>query len=149
ISANGKVYAHKITETTVDRAVELATPPGGVAGTPGDRWVLAMGDKIVVVRGNGQVVTHLVSSDRIDRHREIPSTQRVGANPQDSCLLGSGTLESNGKLLVIPYLLSSWRSSAGQPDGHPDWKTNESAAQPLPPFGIGVEFHKCLGYFSV
>ena len=158
ITADGKVYAHEITETTVHPAVELVTPPGGVAGTPGDRWVLAMGDKIVVVRGNGQVVTHLVRSDRIDGHLSVPSKQRVAANPQDRWVLGSGTLESNGKLLVIPYSPSGWRYFGGQqPDGLPIWETNEPAARPLVPFGmfdsdpanIGYEFHKCLGYFSV
>jgi len=160
ITEDGKVYAHEITETemTVHPAVELVMPPGGVAGTPGDRWVLAMGDKIVVVRGNGQVVTHLVRSDRIDGHLSVPSTQRVAANPQDRWLLGSGTVESNGKLLVIPYSPSGWRYFAGQqPDGLPIWQTNEPAARPVVPFGmfdsdptnIRYDFHKCLGYFSV
>src|SRR5215208_2427381 len=160
ITDDGKVYAHEITETemTVHPAVELVMPPGGVAGTPGDRWVLAMGDKIVVVRGNGQVVTHLVRSDRIDGHLSVPSTQRVAANPQDRWLLGSGTVESNGKLLVIPYSPSGWRYFAGQqPDGLPIWQTNEPAARPVVPFGmfdsdptnIRYDFHKCLGYFSV
>ncbi len=157
ITSQGKVFAHDVTDTTVRPAIELMTPAGGVAGNPRDRWVLAMGDKIVVIRGNGEVVTHLVRRDRIEGAVAVQSTQRVAANPEDRWVLGAGSVDVNGKLIVIPYKPAGWRYFAGLQNGVPRWEADEALARPLLPFGSfdsdptdsRYQFHKCLGYFSV
>jgi hypothetical protein len=93
--------------------------------------------RIVVITGNGEVVTHLVRSDRIDVHHSVPSVQRVAANLEDRWVLGVGSLDANGKLLVIPYKPAQWRYFASlQDSGLPRWEMDESLARPLVPFGM-------------
>src|SRR5262249_26988682 len=48
ITEEGRVFAHEITITTVDRAIELTPPSVRVAANPQDKWVVVMGSRIMV-----------------------------------------------------------------------------------------------------
>jgi hypothetical protein len=157
VTKAGKVFGYRLEGDIIHARVELTKPGQSVTGGDRDHWFLGMGSDLVIVSGDGRVVTYAVTTSSIAGPNFISGSQRVAANPGDRWVLGVGTLDQGGKLLVLPYFPSGWRYFGGMAFGNPLWTTDENLAQPLaqlggPPAGSGIDpaqYHKCLGYFSV
>lgn len=158
ITDTGKVFGYRIEGDMIHPRVELTRPEQNVTGGDRDRWVLVMGNDIVIVTGDGRVVTRAVTTRAVGDPVVVLGPQRVAANSEDRWLLGVGSLDQGGRLLVVPYFASGWRYFAGMgPTGRPQWTDGEGLAEPLsqlggPPVDSNIapaNYHKCLGYFSV
>jgi Domain of unknown function (DUF4185) len=116
-----------------------------VAANPQDKWVLVLGNRILVVTNEGDVFAHDVTGNTVGIPFQL-SGPRVAANPQDKWVLVLGN-----RILVLTK--QHWRYYAGaNANGQPVWKEEEALALPLPPFGsplFSKGYHECLGYFSV
>jgi len=117
-----------------------------VAANPQDKWVLVMGNRIIVITNDGSVFAHDVDGDNVSTAFEFISDQKVAANQEDKRVL---VMEN--RIFVITR--QRWFYYAGmQSNDQPIWKDDEADALPLPPFGSPLKpegFHECLGYFSV
>ena len=160
ITDTGRVFGYRLEGDIIHARVELTDPGRSVTGGNRDRWFLGMGNDLVIVTGNGSVVTYAVTTTSIAGPARIPGpgAERIAANPEDRWLLGVGSLDQDGRLLVVAYYPSGWRYFAGLGlFGEPHWTNEEHLAVPLsrlgsPPANSGIDpgnYHKCLGYFSV
>ena len=137
ITDKGKVFGHRLEGDIIHVPVELTRVEQNVTGGDRDRWVLGMGNDIVIVTGDGRVVTYAVTTSFIAGPNFIQGPQRIAANPEDRWLLGVGSLDRGGKLLVLPYYVSGWRYFAGiGQSARPQWSNEERLAQPLPQLGV-------------
>ena len=117
-----------------------------MAANPQDKWLLVVGNRILVVTKDGSVFAHDIAGNSIGVPFQLGGP-KVAANPQDKWVLVVGN-----RILVVTKQ-QPWRYYTGvKANGRPDWKEEEALAQPLPPFGSlgdGTGYHECLGYFSV
>ncbi len=90
---DGKVFAHPINGTSVGSAQQLGGPK--VAGNPQDKWVLAMGNRILVITAFGDMFAHEINGDTIGVPVQLSGPQ-VAGNPQDKWVLVMGN-----RILVI------------------------------------------------
>jgi hypothetical protein len=86
------VFAHATTPEAVTPAIRLAGPK--VAANPRDKWVLAMGSRILVITADGSVFAH-TTSEHVEPAAKL-SGPKVAANSQDKWVL-----VMNDKILVI------------------------------------------------
>jgi hypothetical protein len=90
---DNSVFAHEVVGNTIAPAFQLGGP--NVAGNPQDKWVLVMGNRILVVTQEGDVFVHEVSGNTVGVPFRLGGP-KVAANPQDKWLLVMGN-----RLLVV------------------------------------------------
>ena len=89
----GLVSVHGVVGDMVGDAVQLNGPE--VAANPQDAWVLAMGNRILVITNEGRVFAHEISGNTIGAPFQLGGPP-VAANPQDKWVLAMGD-----RILVI------------------------------------------------
>ena len=65
ITDKGRVFGHRLEGDIIHAGVELTRPGQSVTGGNRDRWVLGMGNDLVIVAGEGRVVTYAVTTSTI------------------------------------------------------------------------------------
>src|SRR5262249_52972993 len=93
ITQDGRVFAHVVTATAIEPAIQLSGPP--VAANPQDRWVLVSGNQLLVITTDGRVFAHTVT-DHVEPAYQLGSPSGtppppVAANPQDKWVLVKGS----------------------------------------------------------
>jgi RecB family endonuclease NucS len=125
---DGGVFAHEISGNNVGVPFQLSGPK--VAANPQDKWVLVMGNRILVVTQDGSVFAHEVSGNSIGVPFQL-SGPKVAANPQDKWVLVMGNRilvvtqdgsvfahEVSGNSIGVPFQLSGPRVAANPQDEH-------------------------------
>ena len=89
----GLVSVHGVVGDTVGDALQLGGPE--VAANPQDVWVLALGNRILVITNDGRVFAHEISGDTIGVPFQLGGPP-IAASPQDKRVLVLGS-----RLLVV------------------------------------------------
>jgi hypothetical protein len=100
VTEDGRVFAHRVTGD-VEAAFQLGGPPNQptpiVATNPEDKWVLVVGDRILVITKNGKVFAHRITDKTIHPTVELAVPEGgVAGSPRDRWVLGMGN-----KIVVI------------------------------------------------
>jgi hypothetical protein len=122
----GAVFAHDVAANTIGLPVELTGAE--VATNAQDKWVLVMGNRILVITTDGRVFAH----DIVDTNVGVPfqlGGARVAANPQDKWVLvmgnrilvitnGGGVFahDVTGNTIGVPFQLSGQQVAARPED---------------------------------
>ena len=85
----GSVYVHELSRERIEIPFRLVGEP--VASRPEDRWVIATGQRILVITQAGEVFAHDVdvAGKTVGKPRRLASP-RVAARPEDKWLAASG-----------------------------------------------------------
>lgn len=157
VYSDGTVVAYSIDHVTrrVGPQVSLTQSPfesTKVATRAEDRRVIGSGNRIYVIRDDGQVWFHAVSGSAVGIAQQLASAAPVGAREEDSnVLIAPSAITScftpNCADEVLVVTRPRWWFFAGMgQSGSPMWSTTESGATPLEPFGRPDA--DTLGYFS-
>jgi parallel beta-helix repeat protein len=68
---NSRVFVHDINRNDVGNSQQLAIP--SVAAQPQDKWVLIMGNRIVVINSDGRVFTHDITGNTRGNVNQLPN----------------------------------------------------------------------------
>ncbi|MDM9384480.1 DUF1565 domain-containing protein [Chlorogloeopsis sp. ULAP01] len=71
VDKNSRVFVHDINRNNAGNAQQLAIP--SVAAQPQDKWVLIMGNRIVVINSDGKVFTHDISGNTMGNVNQLPN----------------------------------------------------------------------------
>ncbi len=160
VLSDGHVFAHDIDfqSRSIGAPYALAQYDfvnSAVGARPGDKRVLAVGNRLYVIRQDGSVWFHEVTASTVEPARGMASMEgsAVGTRAEDKFIVGAKSPQCppflpncDDRLLVITRP-RWWYFGGESAPGVPDWKTEESLAAPMAPFGSwGMD---TLGYFSV
>ncbi|MFQ4145594.1 right-handed parallel beta-helix repeat-containing protein [Chlorogloeopsis sp. ULAP02] len=69
---NSRVFVHDINRNDFGNTQQLVIP--SVAAQPQDKWVLIMGNKVVVINSDGKVFTHDISGNTMGNVNQLPNS---------------------------------------------------------------------------
>lgn len=122
-----------------------------IATRPEDARVVGAGDRIYVLRSDGQVWIHTISGNTVGAAQWLASAAPVAARAEDAHVLVSRSVTTcmtpncADEILVVTRP-KWWFFSGTSADGNPNWANEERAATPLEPFGRPDL--DSVGYFS-
>jgi hypothetical protein len=113
VTEDGHVFAHLV-DDFVHTARELGGDAGAVAprvgADPGDRWVLVVGDQVLVITDKGKVFGYRLEGDIIHERVELTgSEQSVTGGNRDQWVLGMGNdlIIITGDGRVVTYVVTT------------------------------------------
>ena len=123
---DGSVFAHDVSDSAVTPAIQLTAPV--VAAQPQDKWVLTLGNRILVITSDGRVFAHDLQGNTVGNPHQLTGPI-VAANPQDKYVLALGNRilvittdgrvfvhEINGNTIGVPFQLSAPKVAANPQD---------------------------------